>query len=296
MRKMTVVNACSYTVWPAIFTSVGPQPKDTPTGWEAAPGSSRTFEAMETWGGRVWGRTGCDFSDSSIPGALQCETGACNGGLECDTSSGTGVPPVSLAEFNLQTNVDNCECGKKNSAGKVVGCMTDCGANPQNQEYCCSGDHSTPETCPYTGIPHYDFWLTSCPISYIYAYGDKLALFTCTKRPDWTVTFCPGPDLYDKQVTFPDGSKNTPVPGLDTTATTSVEGAQNTADAAGTTAGGKTTTKPRHNDQIVKQYKKHWNEPENPGDWLKHSRTGCYRYRRRSERQRYGRYRRRHRE
>lgn len=52
-----------------------------------------------------WSRTGCDFSDSSIPGALQCETGACNGGLECDTSSGTGVPPVSLyIRFRINTS------------------------------------------------------------------------------------------------------------------------------------------------------------------------------------------------
>ncbi|KAG0667519.1 hypothetical protein C6P46_000052 [Rhodotorula mucilaginosa] len=242
-RKMTVANSCPYTVWPGLFTSVGPKPVNTPTGWEAPPGTSWTFEVEESWGGRIWPRTDCDFTTDK-PGALQCATGACNGGLECDPNTGTGVPPCSLAEFNLQEEVDhydasnvdgfsipiaissngdcplaNCpydllpKCPdslkKKDESGKVIGCNTDCGANPQNEEYCCFGAHDTLATCPASGIPNHDFWLKACPISYVYAYGDALALFTCTKRVDWTITFCPGPGSFDTKVTFPDGKTTT---------------------------------------------------------------------------------------
>lgn len=46
--------AGSYTIWPALFTSVGPPPTNTPTGWEAPSGTSWTFEVEESWGGRIW--------------------------------------------------------------------------------------------------------------------------------------------------------------------------------------------------------------------------------------------------
>jgi hypothetical protein len=47
-------------------------------------------------------RRDCDFS--SDPGPNSCRDGGCNGGLECDTHTGTGVPPASLAEFTLSAS------------------------------------------------------------------------------------------------------------------------------------------------------------------------------------------------
>lgn len=59
------------------------------------------LRVADNWrSGRIWGRTGCDFS-TSLPGSTQCQTGACNGGLLCDPQTGTGVPPASLAEWTL---------------------------------------------------------------------------------------------------------------------------------------------------------------------------------------------------
>lgn len=49
------------------------------------------------------GRRGCDFS-TGTPGPTQCLDGGCNGGLVCDPSNGTGVPPATLAEFTLGIN------------------------------------------------------------------------------------------------------------------------------------------------------------------------------------------------
>jgi hypothetical protein len=46
------------------------------------------------------GRRNCDFS--TTPGANSCLDGGCNGGLQCDPHTGTGVPPATVAEWTLQ--------------------------------------------------------------------------------------------------------------------------------------------------------------------------------------------------
>ncbi|KAL5476662.1 hypothetical protein ACEPAI_2848 [Sanghuangporus weigelae] len=105
-RAFTVTNKCSFTIWPALFTdlNVAKNVPHQPTGWEAPPGSSVSFSVPNNWAsGRIWGRTGCDFSkDETGPGS--CITGGCNGGLLCDPHTGIGAPPASLAEWTLGTN------------------------------------------------------------------------------------------------------------------------------------------------------------------------------------------------
>ncbi|KAF8702191.1 thaumatin-like protein, partial [Rhizoctonia solani] len=101
-RTFTVYNACPFTIWPAVFTdlNVGSATPSVETGWEAAAYTSRTFSVPNDWkAGRIWGRRNCDFSVN--PGPNSCLSGGCNGGLLCDSRTGTGVPPVSLAEWTL---------------------------------------------------------------------------------------------------------------------------------------------------------------------------------------------------
>jgi hypothetical protein len=72
-----------------------------PTGWAAAAYTKVSFAIPDDWkAGRIWARRDCDFSAPGS-GPTACRTGGCNGGLECDLSTGTGVPPASLAEFTL---------------------------------------------------------------------------------------------------------------------------------------------------------------------------------------------------
>ncbi|PVG04004.1 thaumatin-like protein [Serendipita vermifera] len=89
-RNITVHNACPFTIWPAVYTdlNVGTALPDVPTGWEAPAG--------------IWGRRNCDFSTN--PGPTSCLTGGCNGGLLCDSRTGTGKPPVTLAEFTFNAS------------------------------------------------------------------------------------------------------------------------------------------------------------------------------------------------
>ncbi|KAH7106379.1 thaumatin-like protein [Auriculariales sp. MPI-PUGE-AT-0066] len=106
-RTFTFYNGCPFTIWPAIFTDLNRNaapPAGVPTGWEAAAYTARTYTIPNNWkSARVWGRRNCNFT-SSLPDYAQCLTGGCVGGLQCDINRGTGVPPVSLAEFNLDDN------------------------------------------------------------------------------------------------------------------------------------------------------------------------------------------------
>ncbi|KAK7002357.1 thaumatin [Favolaschia claudopus] len=98
-RFITVLNDCPFTVWPAFFTASGPQPEQVP-GWEAKPRTGLTFATATNWSGRIWGRRVCDFSTGST-NPDTCLSGGCNGGLICNTTTGTGVPPATLATIDF---------------------------------------------------------------------------------------------------------------------------------------------------------------------------------------------------
>ncbi|TFK73272.1 thaumatin-like protein [Pluteus cervinus] len=102
-RIFTVQNNCPFTIWPATFTDLnaGTAAPCFPTGWEAPAFSSVNFTVPSNWkAGRIWARRDCDFSTGLGPTA--CLDGGCNGGLLCDPTTGTGVPPATVAEWTLQ--------------------------------------------------------------------------------------------------------------------------------------------------------------------------------------------------
>jgi len=232
-RTFTVTNKCSYTVWPAIFTdlNVGTSTPAQPTGWSATPGSSVTFNVPDDWkAGRIWGRRDCDFSKE---GAISCSTGSCNGGLLCDPHTGTGVPPVTVAEWTLGTgtspdNYDvslvdgfnipmsvvptggcpvadctvdlNANCPAPLSlqgSGGTAGCKSACSANLDGNQgdspNCCSGSHNVPATCPPSGVQFYDYFKGNCKNAYAYAYDESSGTAL------WT---CPTATGADYAVTF----------------------------------------------------------------------------------------------
>ncbi|KAJ7259685.1 thaumatin-like protein [Mycena rebaudengoi] len=98
-RTITVFNACPFTIWPALFTTPGHTRPNHATGWEAPSFTKQDVVVADNWGGRVWARRNCNFAVN--PGPNSCLDGGCNGGLQCDVNTGTGVPPATLAEWNL---------------------------------------------------------------------------------------------------------------------------------------------------------------------------------------------------
>ncbi|KAL5478587.1 hypothetical protein ACEPAI_2771 [Sanghuangporus weigelae] len=121
-RTFTVANNCPFTIWyvrsllrsvaladisyrPGMYTDmvISTDAPDYPTGWLADPYTSVSFSVPDNWkAGRIWsqGRRDCNFTVN--PGPNSCLTGGCNGGLLCDVTTGTGVPPVTVAEWTLQ--------------------------------------------------------------------------------------------------------------------------------------------------------------------------------------------------
>ncbi|KZT64977.1 Osmotin, thaumatin-like protein [Daedalea quercina L-15889] len=235
-RTFTVENNCSYTVWPAIYTGSSGSTPDQATGWEAQPYTSVSFSVPDDWAsGRIWGRTACDFSNSST--GQTCLSGSCSGGLEC---TAPGDTPATLAEWTLSggsadyydvslvdgfnvplaiTNNVGCSVascpvdldaicptaliGPTNTSGAVLGCESACDANlsgdASNSSNCCTGSYGTAATCTSSGVEYYSFFKGNCPDAYAYAYDESsgTALWTCdaSLNANYTLTFCPPTDI-----------------------------------------------------------------------------------------------------
>ncbi|EIW74278.1 Osmotin thaumatin-like protein [Coniophora puteana RWD-64-598 SS2] len=224
-RSVTVQNNCSFTIWPAMYTETGAAPSYA-TGWEAPPDTQVTFDAPTGWRGRIWGRRDCDFSTST--GA--CIDGGCDGGLECSgpgsapatlaefalDSDEQDYVDVSVVDgFNLPLEItDSANCGTPScpvdlntncpeplqgpfdSSGAPIGCMSACEAkisgDPSNSPDCCTGNYSTPATCPPSGVQYFSYFKGNCPNALAYVYDEgSTALWVCASKPEYTVTFCP---------------------------------------------------------------------------------------------------------
>ncbi|CAJ1930413.1 unnamed protein product [Sphenostylis stenocarpa] len=219
----TIVNKCSYTVWPGILSSAGTSPLST-TGFVLQPGESNVVGVPPAWSGRLWGRTLCS---QDAAGKFSCVTGDCgSSAVEC--AGGNAAPPATLAEFTLngaggldffdvslvdgynlpmivepqgETGGGNCTATgcvvdlntpcptelKVMSSGDGVACKSACEAFGDPQ-YCCSGAYATPDTCKPSSYSQ--FFKSACPRAYSYAYDDGSSTFTCASA-DYTITFCP---------------------------------------------------------------------------------------------------------
>ncbi|XP_034247376.1 pathogenesis-related protein 5-like [Thrips palmi] len=207
-------NKCGFKVWPGMLTSDG-----SAEGWKLKPHETMTISRDGNWSGRFWGRTGCKFNGS---GDGRCATGDCNG-LNC---RGGGVPPVTLAEFTLggyggndfydvslvdgfnipmkirpkggrgSCRVTSCKSNvnavcpnelKVWNGNSVVACKSACLAWGESQ-YCCTGAHNKPATCPPSTFSR--IFKDTCPDAYSYAYDDLTSTFTCSSA-NYDITFCP---------------------------------------------------------------------------------------------------------
>ncbi|XP_069705026.1 uncharacterized protein [Periplaneta americana] len=94
-RLLVFQNNLPQTLWVGALGKAG---KAAPNngGWTMYPGQQVRVNVEETWAGRFWARTGCQFDNS---GYGFCETGDCSGRLRC--LGAAGAPPATLAEFTL---------------------------------------------------------------------------------------------------------------------------------------------------------------------------------------------------
>ncbi len=217
--NVTVVNSCSYTVYPGIYPASYQN-----GGWEMAPNTSVTFSLPNPWNGRIWGRIGCDGSSPAI-----CQTGSCGGtGLQC--AGTTGATGTSLVEMNLDYapnyNTDNydvsyvdgidnpigltlsnssCVSPSTCTAAPLTNCPSGLAKGPDCQspctaygtdQFCCSGADDTPSTCIESAWPTPDQQYVTdihnaCPNDYAWAYDDNIGDHNCPTGSSYTITFCP---------------------------------------------------------------------------------------------------------
>jgi hypothetical protein len=222
--NMTFTNRCGETVWVGALSNPG-YPLPEGGGFRLDPGQSRGIDLPGNWGGRFWGRTGCNAQGAA------CATGDCARGTQCGGAG--GIPPASLAEF---TNVQNgqdfydvslvdgynlpiritprqfvrtnpnspFDCGspgctsdlnrscpaelqKRDGSGRVVACLSAC-ERFGTDAYCCRGANNTPATCPPTNYSR--IFKAACPTAYSYAYDDQSSTYTCQANA-YDITFCP---------------------------------------------------------------------------------------------------------
>ncbi|KAL3840328.1 hypothetical protein ACJIZ3_024919 [Penstemon smallii] len=220
----TLQNSCSYTIWPGINSGNGAAILGD-GGFSLSPGATIQLPAPPGWSGRFWARTGCNFDDA---GNGNCTTGDCGNTIKCigggappvslvEITLGNGASGDSAKDFYDVSLVDgyNVGIGVRTSGGfgdcQYAGCVADVNANCPSElqirggsgqvvacksaclefgkpEYCCTGDHSTSDTCPPTDYSR--MFKSACPTAYSYAYDDGTSTCTCTGS-DYLITFCP---------------------------------------------------------------------------------------------------------
>lgn len=88
----TILNNCSYTVWPGISAGAGSSLLST-TDFSVQPTESNTIAVPPIWSCRLWGRTLCSQDSPCVTGNCAFST------VECTGSNAT--PLATLAEFTL---------------------------------------------------------------------------------------------------------------------------------------------------------------------------------------------------
>ncbi|KAM0887502.1 hypothetical protein ACQ4PT_028988 [Festuca glaucescens] len=202
---ITVVNRCSYTIWPGALPGGGVR---------LDPGQSWSFTMPPgTAGARVWPRTGCTFDSS---GRGRCITGDCAGALACRVS---GEQPATLAEYTLGRGgardffdisvidgfnspisfqpVGGAACRGASCPVDITreclpelrvpgGCASACGKFG-GDTYCCRGQFT--DNCPPTYYSK--FFKSKCPDAYSYAKDDQTSTFTCPSGTNYQIVLCP---------------------------------------------------------------------------------------------------------
>ncbi|KAK4411033.1 Pathogenesis-related thaumatin-like protein 3.5 [Sesamum angolense] len=220
----TLQNRCKETVWPGILSGSG-KPLLMSGGLELKPDQKTDVPAPTGWSGRFWPRTGCTFDQSGKQG--NCTTGDCGGGLlECGGTG--GAPPVSLAEFTLDSPLDFYDVSLVDGFNVPVSIIPSGGSGNCSAVNCTSNlnlecpeklrvrgnDKSNGETtvacksaCLAFNEPQYccageynnpevckpsnysEIFKKACPTSYSYPYDDATSTFTC-KGANYLIIFC----------------------------------------------------------------------------------------------------------
>jgi len=229
-HQVGVINNCSFTIWVGVLgnPNLGIPLNG---GWELPSQNETNITFAHGWNGRLWGRTNCDqwgwCQTGDCGGKIECNG---TGGVppvtlaefSFDTPGGDyydisivdgynvpmGIIPLNATrspfggDWRYHCQFAGCNTGEdlndicppelqvKNSSGAVIACLSACQKFGEDQ-FCCTGNYSTPQTCPPT--TYSNLFKEVCPEAYTYAYDDSSALYTCDGIPvsNYDVIFCP---------------------------------------------------------------------------------------------------------
>ncbi|XP_059624567.1 thaumatin-like protein [Cornus florida] len=217
-----VSNKCPFPIWPATAPCKG-HPVIANGGFYLPCSQIRKIQVPADWNGRIWARTGCNFASNWKPA---CETGDCNGKLECNGT--IGLPPATLVQISLQPDKSkpNCYdvslvdgynlpvsvstkpvaskchiggCTKDlksmcpqelqvlNDKGDVVACKSACLAFNLDT-FCCRNEYGSPDKCKPS--IYSKLFKNACPSYYSYAFDTPPPLVNCASD-EYVITFCP---------------------------------------------------------------------------------------------------------
>ena len=216
-RSITLVNRTQQTIW-AIVTNTSVYPN----GRKLLPGQSTSLTVANTWGGRIWGRTGCTTDGRGV-----CATGDCT--VECSGPT----TPTTLGEFTFNAfdgmdfydvsmvdgsnlpmyinishtvtadplSTSGCYKGsctkpvvcptamQATNGGQVIGCKPPCAAFG-GDTYCCRGTWAGRDNCVPAKWPvdYTQVFKKAEPYAYSYAFDDS-ATMACKGQCYYRITF-----------------------------------------------------------------------------------------------------------
>ncbi|XP_021719620.1 cysteine-rich receptor-like protein kinase 25 isoform X2 [Chenopodium quinoa] len=224
--KITIVNNCTYTVWPGIISTINSSVK-VPTGFPLLKGESKIINIQFNWAGSIWGRTLCSFDHN---GNFSWETGDCGTGkIECQGRSSPNLVTVAgfrigqignqcmyfisvEAGYNLPMmvtpegvigarcvvtgcvfNLENSICPPSlrviNKNLSMIGCRNPC----DDAKQCCK---TWPMCLSSDYVESSNLFGKSCPRANNNPSDMTNTIFTCQSyKTSYKVTFCPSPNM-----------------------------------------------------------------------------------------------------
>jgi hypothetical protein len=210
-KSIVVFNQCQHHL------KVGYQTNGEPRGTSVHldQGQAYTLPVPVNWGGRVWARQSCIYHDCELAGAgnpaslAEFKFSPLASDIDYyDVSFVDGYNlPMSIQPRVVQgidhvegqddrhCRVSECkslpfcphDLATANQEGSFVSCESACSKYGLDQ-YCCTGNHSTPETCTTN---HFAKRIKDqCPEAYSYAFDDATSVYGCRSNA-YHVTFCP---------------------------------------------------------------------------------------------------------
>ncbi|XP_057873383.2 osmotin-like protein isoform X2 [Cryptomeria japonica] len=215
--RVSVVNNCSFNIWPGVQPRAG-YPVLALGGFSLKPNQIKSFNVTKQWEGHIWGRTGCNFTQLNA-----CLTGDCNGKLHCNGTKGKN--PLTLVELSFHHNITTYtvsllqgfnlpltitahggegNCSKavcrgnilstcphimqvKSVAEEVVACKSACQAL-RTDMYCCANQYNSSDAC--TPSQYAINFKRACPHAYAFPYDNADLIHTCIHPREIRLIFC----------------------------------------------------------------------------------------------------------